>query len=259
MQKLFATELKYNESFCAVEESEDVIRFSDRDIPDMYSHNLSYIKGHVPASALSAIISREITAARQAGRTFLNVQTDIPVDPDELRDLPTAPAATCLYDYYVFDRPDTRSLRSRSDCQMVPFSASVREAALQLDLRANGEDMGEDFVRRRFTRRSQVYLATGGVDNYLCLYRDKAVGHADLFIHDGVAKIEDVDVAPDSQLQGFGTAMLKAMIELAWQKGAQVVYLVTDHDDTAKDMFEKTGFVKVAQKAEWLFHLTAAV
>lgn len=255
MRELFQCELSYLKSFCLWDESDDLVRFFDPQIPDMYSHNLTYIKEHVPACALPQIISREITAARTSGRTFLNVMTDVRLDSATLQGLPLTPSDHCLYDYYVFGRRDTGSLRSREDCEMAALSADLCEAALELDLRANGEDMGEDFVRRRFARRSQVYLAAGGVDHFLCFHEDDAVGHADLFISDGVAKIEDVDIAPDRQRKGFGTTMLKAMIELAWSRGAETVYLITDHDDTAREMYEKTGFVRVAQKAEWLFSL----
>ncbi len=257
MKRLFDTELSYLQAFCRMEEAEDLIRFSDPELPDMYSHNLTYIKPLVGELRLSEVISREISLAQQAGRTFLNIQTDVPVDPAALTGLPRQPKATCLYDYYVFAPGDTSKLRSREGGQMLTLTADLRETALALDLRANGADMGDDFVTRRFSRRSQVYLSEDAVDHFLCFHNGRAVGHADLFVAGKVAKIEDVDIAPDSQRQGFGTAMLKALIELAWDRGAEIVYLITDHNDTAKDMYEKIGFTRVAQKAEWFFSFSS--
>ncbi|HSL93676.1 MAG TPA: hypothetical protein VK905_03660, partial [Bacillota bacterium] len=122
MKELFTTELKYLQAFCLVEEADELLRFSDREIPDMYSHNLTYVKAHVPSSDLPAIISREISLAKRQGKNFLNVQTDIEVDPAALPGLPVAPTACCLYDYYVFDRSDTQGLRNRDNCQVLQLT-----------------------------------------------------------------------------------------------------------------------------------------
>ena len=95
MKELFATELEYLRAFCQVEESGSLLRFSDPEIPDMYSHNLTYIKDYMPATDLAGIISREIVRAREMGRAFLNIQTDIEIDRGMLSDLPLAPETFC--------------------------------------------------------------------------------------------------------------------------------------------------------------------
>ena len=51
----------------------------------------------------------------------------------------------------------------------------------------------------------------------------------------------------------IGTAILKSMIETAIQQNCQLIYLVTDEEDTAKDMYQKLGFHKIAQRTDYFF------
>lgn len=253
MEKLFSTELEYLKCFCQFHEDSRVIRFKDDMIGDMYSHNLTYIKHQVSRDGFQSIIEGELKNCINAGKAFLNVQFDFPYDSSILDLLEYKPSEVTIYDYYVFQAEYLEKLASRGDCVVRKLDNSLMEEALALDLRANGEDMGEDFIKRRFERRSKVYLSPGMVDNYICFSNGEAVGHCDLLLNKDVAKIEDVDVAPDHQRKGYGTVMLKEMINTALSQGAKTIYLITDHEDTAKDMYEKCGFYRAAQKAEMLF------
>lgn len=125
---------------------------------------------------------------------------------------------------------------------------------VEFDIRVNGEDIGKSFIKRRFERRSKVYLSEGLVDNYLCYFDGKIIGHCDLFLNDNVAKIEDFDVAPEMQRKGFGTTILKEMVLIAREHGAKIIYLITDNDDTAKDMYKKCGMIKVGEKTELIYN-----
>jgi len=228
------------------------MRFTDEMINGMYSHNLTYIKQPVSDDKFCNIIESELKHNIDIGKTFLNVQFDFPYSLSMLHALITQPSEVTTYDYYLFQAERFEQLSARKDCVLQMLDNSILQQALELDLHANG-DIGHDFVRRRFERRSTVYLQPGLVDNYICFSGSQAVGHCDLFISDGVAKIEDVDVAPDQQRKGYGTAMLREMIRIALGQGVTTIYLITDHDDTAKDMYEKCGFLRVSKKTEMLF------
>lgn len=75
-----------------------------------------------------------------------------------------------------------------------------------------------------------------------------------MFLNDNVAKIEDFDVAPEMQRKGFGTTILKEMVLIAIEHGAKIIYLITDNDDTAKDMYKKCGMIKVGEKTELIYN-----
>ena len=100
-------------------------------------------------------------------------------------------------------------------------------------------------------RRREVYLS-GRVQHLLGYHAGRVVSVCDLFLCGTYAKIEDFDVSPRHQRQGFGRAMLAELIRRARRLGAETIYLVTDDADTAKEMYKKSGFVQAAQKEEIL-------
>lgn len=255
MQELYRTELEYLKCFSQCYEDSTIMRFRDNMIDDMYSHNVTYIKREISDAEFRKLIASEIAHSTSIGKNFLTVQFDFPFRPSMVQELDNQPSEITIFDYYLFQNGHFENLASRKDCTLRRLDSSLLKHALELDLHTNGEGNGRDFVKRRFERRSKVYLLDGLVDNYICFHGSDAVGHCDMFLNGNVAKIEDVDVAPDQQRKGYGTAMLKEMIRIAMSKGAETIYLVTDHDDTAKDMYEKCGFVGVAKKTALLFKI----
>ena len=89
-------------------------------------------------------------------------------------------------------------------------------------------------------------MSNPSIESYICYYDGSPVGNCDLFLYDGLAKIEDFTVLPQYQHRGFGTAILKHLIGTAFDRGAGIVYLTTDEDDTPKEMYMKLGFEKVS-------------
>ena len=81
------------------------------------------------------------------------------------------------------------------------------------------------------------------------------IGSCDLFMYKVVAKIEDFAVIPTYQRKGYGTTILKALIDIAIKENCHTIYLVTAEDDTAKEMYQKIGFNKTGEKTDLFFKL----
>jgi len=96
-------------------------------------------------------------------------------------------------------------------------------------------------------------LSSEGIDSYVCYHNKKAVGNCDLFIHNGIAKVEDFAISPNYQRKGFGTTLLKEVIEIAFCKDAAIIYLETEPEGTAKEMFQKCGFYKLNEFTDLSF------
>lgn len=47
------------------------------------------------------------------------------------------------------------------------------------------------------------------VETYICYYDEIPVGSCQLFLYDGIAKIEDFTVSQEYQRRGIGTTILK--------------------------------------------------
>ncbi|MEK6265253.1 MAG: GNAT family N-acetyltransferase [Clostridium sp.] len=67
--------------------------------------------------------------------------------------------------------------------------------------------------------------------------------------------MEDFDILKNYQRKGFGTSLLKYLLEEAKDNSVKFVYLITDSGDTAKDMYKKCGFKKAGEKTELFFNL----
>lgn len=93
------------------------------------------------------------------------------------------------------------------------------------------------------------------MDTYICYYDKIPVGSCQLFLYNGIAKIEDFTVSPEYQRRGIGTTILKYVIDIALSKKAELIYLSADEDDTAKEMYEKLGFEKVSESYALVYKL----
>ena len=66
--------------------------------------------------------------------------------------------------------------------------------------------------------------------------------------------IEDFAVSPQNQRKGYGTTILKSLIEIALERDADIVYSETDEGDAAKEMYKKCGLFKMNDFTDLLFN-----
>jgi spore maturation protein CgeE len=251
--ELHRCEIAYARNFCEAIEEGDVIRFTDENLLDMYYHNFSLLQGGETDDEIVGRVEREIE--RRAGKGFCNIVSHVPIHEGLLERFAKKPDVS-LNGFYQFDNARLAEMRVREGCVVarVADDAMVDELIRQ-DLIHDGATLGEDFCTRRINRKRPIYLAAGGLDAYLCYDNGEAVGNCELFIGDGVAKIENFTVLPDKQRKGYGTTILKTLIGIALERGVTTVYLVTDEEDTAKEMYLKIGFDKVGEGKDLFFQL----
>lgn len=257
LRELTKCEWDYVRCFSSCAKEPDAVRFRDPLLPEMYDHNYTHLGTGASGGALSERIRREIGICRSQGMGFCHIMLDGAVDSSQFSQIPILAKET-RYGYY------TRSLAGWGnpkpggavDCSVK--KAEGAEAAgeiLLLELEQDGVAPGNAFYSKRAARRALAYLSEGGVDSFLCYSGIQAVGRCDLFINDALAKIEDFMVLPDRQRRGYGTALLNSVMEAAAAGGAREAYLVTDEDDTPKEMYLKYGFRKAGEKTGLLFML----
>lgn len=76
------------------------------------------------------------------------------------------------------------------------------------------------------------------------------------FFNDKIAKkIEDFDIIEIHQKKkGFGSHVLRKLLQICEKKeSVDEAYLVTDHNDTARDMYSKCGFELIGERRELMF------
>ena len=249
MMDFSALEIAYLCNFCSAESVGHDVRLRDSALRDMYSHNLTYLTQPCSDKDFLSLLQTEAEIRRTEKMPFLNLTLEFEPTEAMLTRLRQAAGEHAVYDYYVFGG---NSPVARPDCAASPMTIETAPAALAFDLRCNGKDFGTDFIRRRFYRRAQVYLG-GEILHMLCWHAGRIVGTCDFFLYGNVLKLEDFDVAPEWQRQGFGTAVLRQLIARGQNLGAKAVYLITDASDTAGEMYQKCGFLRVERKHELLF------
>ena len=252
--KMINTELEYLKCFCQYENRGSFTEFSDPQISDMYSHNLIYLTQPLSPEKFREIVNAELIKRKEEGHNFLNLRFDFPFDPAFLKGVEHQPQWMTTYGFYYFPLTEYDKLNPRKDCEIIPLNSKHLDEAIQLDLEVGEEECGADFVKRRFERRSKVYLAPGPIENYLLIHNDRVIGHMDLFIKDSVMKIEDFDITPALQRNGFGTFMLKEAVKIALKNKLDLVYLITGEEDTAKDMYRKCGMKLDSTSSEIPFY-----
>ena len=255
LEKIFECEIEYAKCFCQANEQQDFIRFQDELIPDMHYHNFTWIKNIENDLAIVKLIECEINYSKNAGRDFCLIRCHIPVNKAVLGKLKIEPEIS-ISGYYVFDISNLSRLNKVIDSSVVKVdNLEMIEDILKLDLEHDEESLGRDFCTRRVYRRKDVYLSNGGVDSYICYHNNKAIGNCDLFKNKHTAKIEDFAISPQNQRKGYGSTILKSLIEIALAGNVTIIYLETDEDDTAKEMYQKCGFYKVNNLTNLLFKL----
>lgn len=248
-------ELAYTKCFSKFLQNENVVRFRDDELLGMYYHNYSYIEKKMSAAELSSIIEAEIAVRHSEECDFCNLQLNF--EPEsELFSMLTYQSDKSRNGYYAFDISKVSELQTVSGCTVKKVNnQEMVDDVLFCDLQHDEARLGKDFCTRRCYRRAQIYVSDDGVDSYACYYNGEIVGNCNLFLHEGVAKIEDFGVNPTAQRKGFGTTILRALIEIALKDNAHTIYLVTDEDDTAKEMYQKIGFSKIGERTDLFFDL----
>lgn len=248
-------ELEYTKCFSEFCEDENIIRFYDNQLKDMYCHNYTYIKKAMSEIELQRIIENEISLRLSEKSNFCNIYLNSVVNSSFLSSLQYKPEIS-RDGYYSFDISHFSKLNAVSGCIIKKVdSKEMVDDILFCDLQYDGENLGEDFCTRRCYRRSKVYVSDKGVNSYVCYYNENVIGNCDLFIDKGVAKIEDFVVIPKYQRKGYGTTILKLLIDIAITENCHTIYLVTDEDDTAKEMYQKIGFSKIGERINLFFKL----
>lgn len=253
LEKLIEVEKEYTKRFSCSIETNDLIRFWDNSIIDMYTLNYTLIK---KSKNIKQTIIKEIEKRIKNNKDFLRIESNFPIDITTVKDLPVLGEMT-IYNFMYTQTNKYMLLKGNSDCVIKEAKTpEILEDGIEVDILVNGSIMGEDFAKRRIYRKSEIYRQpNSGLSLYVIYHNNIPIGNAEVLTCNGIAKIEDFDILEQYQRKGFGTAMLKYLLKQAEESGANIAYLVTDASDTINEMYEKCSFTKVGEKTELFFSL----
>jgi spore maturation protein CgeE len=220
----------------------------------MYSHNFTFVKETVDDQALKGIIEQEVIVRKSGNKKFLRLVINRKVDADLFNNYKHDYE---LYDYYGIETKDGLKLNVRKNTTVViADNDRVYEDGRMVDIVANYQHMTLEFAIRRIDRKIEVYKDPNSFLNlYVCYDDIEPVGNCELLFNEKVAKIEDFDIIEMHQKKGYGSFVLKTLLNTCHETGIDNAYLVTDHNDTAKEMYKKCGFSLKGQRTEVMIHL----
>lgn len=237
----------YLRFFAEVEEHEHTIRFIDRKLPSMYSHNCVLLKDTLDGRALHQQIRALYDDAQERGAKHLYLvlhpnlafvmnawEADV-FDP-----------ASLLYMTVTVDAFQGGKANTACTVQEATTPALLQDAML-CDVAASlteGEDhVDYGFAYQRAARKLPVFANQSLALNQYVAYLDGIpVGKCDVSLHGDILRPESFSVEDGFQRKGIGTAMLNKIVEDGKARGCKELFLVTDPNDTAKEMYRKVGF-----------------
>lgn len=239
-------EIDFKKCFSKWTETDQFIRFRDSELPDMYDHNMTLIKtGGMDIEKIRSSILAEVNKSIEDGFTFSKSMCDKFIEKSALDALPNTPDIT-HYGFYLLDCNRIKNWKKNEKCRtQIADSQKSIDDLLTLELANYGVERGEDFCTRRVNRIGKVFLSQVKIDLCLIYRGEELAGKCDLFVKNNTAKIEDLDIKINLRKMYIGTTLLKSVIENALKHNAHEIYLVTDEEDTVKDMYQNLGFKKV--------------
>lgn len=256
LNKFSSTEIEYIKQFTQNYEENEIIRFYDNNLLNMYTHNFTYIKNSVSEDRFRKIISNELENRKNENADFLRIEFDFLIEDEIINKLPIVPQVT-KFDYFYITPQMSDCLNGNQGCIIKKaLSQKVLEDGIEVDILANKADMGTEFARKRIYRKAEVYQRfNSNLSLYVCYYNGIPIGNCEFMVKNDIAKTEDFDILKYYQRKGFGTSVLKYLLEEAKENCVEFVYLITDSKGTAKEMYKKCGFKKAGEKTELFFDL----
>lgn len=254
IEKLKNCEFIYKKHFCETNYHDKMIQFKDSKLSDMYAHNYFYISDIIDEHFLSEMINQKISDNKIINEPFLQIEFDGVFN--NYSKLLIKPMLSVL-DYMYFDLTEEINFKFNQDtvCKKADTEIIMNDA-VKIGILANESSMGHDFAKRRIMRKKEVYLDDKNkLDLYVVYYKGEVVGKCEFLRHNDIVKIEDFDVYEPYQRKGIGSALVYHLLCKAKEEKCKYAYLITEQDDTAKDMYKKLGFKKISEKTELFFKL----
>jgi spore maturation protein CgeE len=256
INQLLACEKEYKKQFSEYSECANYILFKDDILPDMYSHNCYLVKNKKSVEKMATMLNGMIEERKKSGESFLKVEIDFPLNKEIYAKLSVQPEIS----YFHYMGQEVKNLINPvANENSVIKKANILKIlndGIYIDIETNKNAMGEDFAKRRIDRKKLVYEdPLRLLDLYVCYHNDIPIGNCELLMVDTVGKIEDFDIIEAYQRKGYGTSLLNFVMDEAIVEGAEYIYLLTDAEDTVKEMYKKFGLEILLTRTELYFGL----
>lgn len=251
-------ENEYLRFYAAAEEHDRYVRFADNLLPSMYSYNCAVLKEKLSAAEvheqIGALLAEATEHAARHLYIVLHPNHSFAANP---REAEAFEVSSLLYMTVPFD--EFRGAKPNASCEVCEATTpALRDDAMICDI-ADSVMGGEahvdyGFAYRRAARKRLAFERRAPYLSQYVAYLDGVpVGKCEVSLHGDIVRPESFAVLPAYQRKGIGTAMLDKIVEDGKTRGCKEMFLVTDPNDTAKEMYRKLGFRTVGLEHQLLW------
>lgn len=219
---------------------ENLIRYLDDCLPDMYANNYFKTKGTVTEEDYARMLEYK----QKRGDRHLKVVCDEPSELLAGKGLEKGILLTMLKTDSEY--PDTcrHALRFRN-----LKDESIKDDLIHLEVKHYAQSYGMDFTLRKCDRFYDAAREKGNGLNYFAAYLGETiVASCSAFVSHQVVGFDDLLTDRDYRHQGIASALMAYVHRFF----SCPLFLHADEDDTPKDMYRSMGFSTVKTTYEYL-------
>jgi len=150
-ERIYKCELEYYKCFSHTEENENIIRFCDDKLRDMYYHNFTYVSKVSTKENLHEILKKEISYNHLVGRDFCNIMIDTEYKNFDWLSYENKPRIS-VNGYYSFDISNIDLLKGNNNAQIEKVTDKTKlDDVLYCDLQHDEKHLEEIFAKEDVT------------------------------------------------------------------------------------------------------------
>ncbi|MGH4137107.1 hypothetical protein [Clostridium sp.] len=115
LNKFTSTDIVYTKKFSENYEDNEIIRFYDNNLQDMYMHSFTLIKNSICKDTFRKIVFEELEKRKSENANFLRIEFDFAFEDDFIDNLPVIPQVT-KYDYMHINPHMGEYLTGNDEC-----------------------------------------------------------------------------------------------------------------------------------------------
>jgi ribosomal protein S18 acetylase RimI-like enzyme len=210
--------------------------------PDAHDHNKAVVATTCSSAALAQAVD-DVYRIRGMSHRLIEVHDEVLGDrlADELSGL----GYTCGHELLMSFNGEVAVRTPKPE--IVELALSERASVSSADWRRDQPDWSETTVDQLGRRIATI---TSAARTGFLAVRDAqgaVVAHADLYLRDGVAQVEEVLTSPEHRGRGLASALVLDAVERARGWRADLVFLVADAEDWPQELYRRLGFVDLGR------------
>lgn len=236
LDKILDCERQYTSLTSLMKEEKTHISFKDEISPDQPMQNYIFIKRNTSSSVIKKLIRQEKRRLYREKLEYIRFVFDpLLANSGELPEF-----ADFTFDrFFVFtlNLKQTKTLCADKDCFIVDniHKSSFEDLYYSLNRRYKHDDP-------HLNRWIDLKLQDPQIETVVYKDRVKFLGSCELYLHNKIAKIEDLEVLKPFRGRGIGFSLLKAAVSIAQYKGIEILYLISKNEDKITTYYINKGF-----------------